>query len=155
MRYVKRNIKSPTWVRFATRRRNSLNAVPLSPPKANLFAALLDRQHWREDDRLSVGGISSFSLGFQCKLDQAPNCFRARGLVTLRLAQASISDLSAGASRTADRFHRNETGSLHLRQGARKVRLRSPCHLHQFRYGLRLAITDEREKLAGWPSAVM
>jgi hypothetical protein len=35
--------------------------------------------------RLLVAGILSFDFGGQRELDQAPNCFRARGLVILLL----------------------------------------------------------------------
>jgi hypothetical protein len=35
--------------------------------------------------RLLVAGILSFDFGGQGELDQAPNCFRARGLVILLL----------------------------------------------------------------------
>src|SRR5271166_7000706 len=47
-----------------------------------------------------------------------------------------------------DRFHCNEAGRFHLRQRTRKVRLRPSRDLREFRYRLRLAIPDDREKLA-------
>ena len=38
--------------------------------------------------RLAVAGILSFDFGGQREFDQAPNCFRARGLVMLLLGPA-------------------------------------------------------------------
>ena len=51
---------------------------------------------------LFVAGILSFSFASECNLDQAPNCFRARGLVILLLGPAFISDLGTGGSRSAN-----------------------------------------------------
>jgi hypothetical protein len=50
-------------------------------PLADLQSEL---RHWC----LFVAGISSFCLASECKLDQAPNCFRAREFVILLLGPA-------------------------------------------------------------------
>src|SRR5208283_1171812 len=78
----------------------------------------------------TLGNLESITIGVRIDLDDDPLDRNARCLAA------------------ANRLHRNEASSRHLRQRAREVRLCPPAHLHEFGNRLWLPIPNDRKELA-------
>src|ERR1700686_4021248 len=89
---------------------------------------------------LSLEALKSPELATLC--DAKPVTIRVRIDLDDNLLDGDARCLAA-----TNRLHRDETGGRHLRQRARKVRLRPSAHLHEFGNRLRLAIPNDGKEL--------